>query len=201
MNLNDNSVNIKNYHHGDLRSAAISEGLKQLAQTSVDALSLRAIARNTGVSATALYRHFPDKQALLVALAAYGTEQLGREQRQALNAAGGGMKGFCAAGQAYVRFAICNPALFRLAMGSFSASTLPTTETSSAMSLLKTNIAELLPEGTDKETQSATALQCWSMVHGLAMLMLDGHIPPEESIMRSVITPSYIARQLVPSNA
>jgi AcrR family transcriptional regulator len=192
---NDNSVNIKTYHHGDLRSAALAEGLKQLATISIDALSLRSIARNTGVSATALYRHFQDKQAFLLALAEYGSEQLGQQQQAAMRDAGGGMKGFSAAGQAYVRFAVNNPALFRLCMGSFRA-TVPNSDTDIAMTLLKSIISELLPEGTDQATQNATVMQCWSMVHGLAMLMLDGQIPAEERIIKSVISPSYLAKLL-----
>ncbi len=65
MTYNDNSVNIKSYHHGDLRSALVEEGLRLLAASDAEHLSLREIARNAGVSATAVYRHFPDKEALL----------------------------------------------------------------------------------------------------------------------------------------
>ncbi|MBK8273457.1 MAG: TetR/AcrR family transcriptional regulator [Sphingomonadales bacterium] len=115
---NDNSVNIENekgrYHHGDLRAALISEGLRLLAIGDVDQLSLRQIARNVGVSPTAVYRHFPDKQALLTALAMEGGAQLARRQKKAQTAAGGGRAGFDETGRVYVRFALENPALFRL---------------------------------------------------------------------------------------
>jgi hypothetical protein len=65
----DNSVNIKSdgakaggaYHHGDLRAAVIAAGLKRLEAGDDGELRLRALARDVGVSATALYRHFPDK--------------------------------------------------------------------------------------------------------------------------------------------
>ena len=60
------------YHHGDLRSALVAAGLKALEQGDAADLSLRQIAREVGVSATAVYRHFPDKQALLGALAEEG---------------------------------------------------------------------------------------------------------------------------------
>jgi AcrR family transcriptional regulator len=73
MASKDNSVNIKSdgakatgaYHHGDLRAAVIAAGLKRLAEGDGAELGLRALARDVGVSATALYRHFPDKEALL----------------------------------------------------------------------------------------------------------------------------------------
>ena len=76
MASNDNSVNIKSYHHGDLRSAAVAEGLRLLQEREADSLSLREIARNVGVSATALYRHFPDRASLLAALANAGYAKL-----------------------------------------------------------------------------------------------------------------------------
>ena len=60
MSVNDNSVNIKNdkrgYHHGDLRASLVAEGLKLLAKNEAEHLSLREVARNVGVSATAVYR-------------------------------------------------------------------------------------------------------------------------------------------------
>ena len=72
MAKNGNSVNIESsgerYHHGDLRRALIKKGMERLRKGAVDELSLREIARSVGVSATAVYRHFPDKAALLSAL-------------------------------------------------------------------------------------------------------------------------------------
>ncbi len=202
MMANANSVNIgvnpKTYHHGDLRSAAISEGLRLLEASSVDEVGLRAIARNIGVSATALYRHFPDKMALLMALAQHGIDRLGQEQRAALEAAGGGLDGFTMAGRAYVRFALRHPALFRLAMNCYPLPA-PDTDSADAMHLLRASIAELLPEGSGADEQRAAVLQCWSMVHGLAMLMLDGMVPADDAVIDATISPSYIHRQLLPN--
>src|SRR6476619_7669930 len=104
----------KTYHHGDLRAAAIEAGLQLLEDREADDLGLREVARAVGVSATALYRHFPDKAALLRALAEAGLAQLAAAQRQAAAEAGGGAAGFGATGRAYVRFALDHPALFRL---------------------------------------------------------------------------------------
>src|SRR3546814_16948384 len=63
-------------------------------------LGLRALARDVGVSATALYRHFPDKEALLDALADEGLRRLGALQAPAWLKAGGGVAGFQATGTA-----------------------------------------------------------------------------------------------------
>lgn len=195
MTSDANSVNIKSYHHGGLRSAAIAEGLGQLEAGSVEGVSLRAIARNIGVSATALYRHFPDKMALLKALGQHGLERLGQEQWAATRAAGGGLEGFTMAGRAYVRFALRHPALFRLVMSCYPLAN-PDPDGSDAMALLRASISELLPEGSSAEVQQAAVLQCWSMVHGLAMLMLDGMVPADDAIIEATISPSYIHRQL-----
>ena len=62
----------KTYHHGDLHAALIEAGLKLLGEREADTLGLREVARAVGVSATAVYRHFPDKGALLSAMAREG---------------------------------------------------------------------------------------------------------------------------------
>ena len=117
MARNGNSVNIENqgerYHHGDLRAALIEEGLKRLQAGPAEALSLREIARNVGVSATAVYRHFPDRAALLGALCLVGDERLADAFAAAMARARPGLDAFSAMGRAYVRFAPLNPAMFR----------------------------------------------------------------------------------------
>ncbi len=193
MSDNDNSVNIKkakrSYHHGDLRTALIEAGLSLLQNSDADALSLREVARMAGVSATAVYRHFPDKQALLYALCERGVERLGEAQHAAQRAAGGGKAGFDATGQTYVRFALANPALFRLMMttqppaGHFAKDE---TLVSTAMRQLRQNIAETLPPGAGDDERRIAAIHAWSLVHGMAMLMLDGQIPRDEALIESI---------------
>ncbi len=201
---NANSVNIesakRDYHHGDLRSAAIAEGLQQLRTASLDRLSLRKIARNLGVSATALYRHFPDKAALLGGLAMAGAEQLGREQMAAFDIAGGGETGFAATGRAYVRFAIANPALFRLVMACTPANAERAGQAAadtSPMRFLHQNIAALLPTGAPEDARRVGALQAWALVHGLAMLVLDGQVDADDAMIERVIA-GGVAPQLAP---
>lgn len=189
MTIDDNSVNIKNakgrYHHGDLRAALVSEGLRLLAESDVEHLSLREIARNVGVSATAVYRHFPDKHALLSALAFAGGEQLAMQQMEAQEEAGGGIAGHDATGRVYVRFALANPALFRLM--TVSARDGPNMDSCSGhmtgLDLLRRNIAALSAPGTSVDKQRVRTIQSWAMVHGLAMLMLDGQVPYDDSLI------------------
>ncbi|NVN31613.1 helix-turn-helix transcriptional regulator, partial [Endobacter medicaginis] len=96
MCANDNTVNIKKpaYHHGDLRRVLMAEGMRLLAERDAESLSLREVARAAGVSATSIYRHFPDKGALMAALAREGLARLALAQRAASEAAGGGEAGF-----------------------------------------------------------------------------------------------------------
>src|SRR4051812_42026793 len=101
--------NGRNYHHGNLREALVEAGLRLLDRRSADDLGLREVARDVGVSATAVYRHFPDKQALLDALAEAGLERLGAAQAEAAAKAAGGWDAFNETGRAYVRFALSNP--------------------------------------------------------------------------------------------
>lgn len=183
MSEDDNSVNIgrrATYHHGDLRAALIDAGLAMLAEKPAEEISLREIARRAGVSATAVYRHFPDKQALLDAMACEGMEALGRAQRSASDAAGGGETGFAASGATYVRFAVENPALFRLVFTSaptVSLIDLAPDKMSTTMRGLRDDIARLLPPNLPEADRRAAALHAWSLVHGLSMLILDGQIP------------------------
>lgn len=172
----------KSYHHGDLRSALIEAGLAHLESGGEADISLRQLARETGVSATAVYRHFPDKKALLGALANDGYARLGAAQQTVADAAGGGSKGFAAAGRAYVRFALENPALFRLTFTHSAQDGMMKFGEDGASQLLMAFASELGGEASQR-----LALQAWSLVHGLAMLMLDGRVPPDPAIIDAVI--------------
>lgn len=189
----DNGVNMGSagakvaYHHGDLRAAVIAAGLRRLAAGDGGELGLRALARDVGVSATALYRHFPDKEALLDALADEGLRRLGALQTRAWTEAGGGAAGFRATGIAYVRFAHDEPALFRL---SFTRQ-MPERRGEGqgdggavAYELLRAGVSEALPGVGDADT---AALHAWALVHGLAMLILDRRIDWDEDRVAAVV--------------
>ncbi len=103
------------YHHGNLRSALLACAERALDEGGAAQLSLREIARQVGVSHAAPRRHFPDKQALLDALAEDGFERLGGELREAVDAAGEGFHArLLALAQTYVRFATEHAALLEL---------------------------------------------------------------------------------------
>src|SRR6185437_10944983 len=76
------------YHHGNLRRALLDAAERTVRERGVQELSLRELARDVGVSHGAPRRHFPDRQALLDALAETGFTRLGRDLRAAIEGAG-----------------------------------------------------------------------------------------------------------------
>lgn len=192
MSDNGNSVNVKapsrGYHHGDLRAALLDAGLDLLKSGSAETLSLREVARRVGVSPTAVYRHFPDKAALLKELCIRGALELAEAQARAMQAAGGGRKGFVATGGAYIRYAVANPVLFRIMManmppGGFFSSDF--TDDQVGIKMLRDNIISLVPEAVGEEGVLFGMLMSWAQVHGLSMLMLDGQVPVSEETIKA----------------
>jgi AcrR family transcriptional regulator len=104
-----------NYHHGNLRAELLTAAEKKLRESGPDQISLRELARETGVSHNAPHRHFPDRQSLLEALAVAGFERL----REEIDGAVGGARDdfgqrLRAAAGAFVRFAVDETALLEL---------------------------------------------------------------------------------------
>ena len=181
MAQDDNSVNMKktkqSYHHGDLRAALIGEALKLLEIRDLEPLSLREVARNAGVSATAVYRHFPSKESLLKALAEHGLAMLA-EQQQRSAAKAHGAAAFAQTGRAYVRFALANPNLFRLIFIHTPSRLRPddASPEGSPARLLRSYVARGLGPRASQEQIFVAALQAWSLAHGLSMLILDEQV-------------------------
>ncbi|HET7198311.1 MAG TPA: TetR/AcrR family transcriptional regulator [Burkholderiales bacterium] len=172
---------VSTYHHGDLRPALLRAAARVLEKEGPAALSLRSLARRAGVSHNAPYRHFADREALLAALAAEGYRMLG----EALAGASGR-----AIGEAYLRFALAHPQRFRLMFGGHLPMArhreLAAAAARPHQALVDAFRAE--PSIGDAEQAAAAA---WSLVHGLAHLLLDGHFPgaaaDRDAFVRGVI--------------
>lgn len=178
----------KAYHHGDLRAALVEAGLKALESQDIGDISLRQLAREVGVSPTAVYRHFPDKSALLQALAKAGIDQMALWQQRAATYAQGG-EAFAATGRAYVRWALANPALFRLAFGRCEQVGPTVFGDNEAARMLRNHA--LHQTGSEAGAQRLM-IQAWAVVHGLAMLMLDGQLPKNDALIDQVVDASTL---------
>jgi AcrR family transcriptional regulator len=105
----------KKYHHGDLKNALIAAGIKILSKEGVGGLSLRKVAKQAGVSHSAPYAHFTDKQSLIAAISTEGFKQLYAELDAAILSHAGDPKGQLMEGAwAYVQFAMNNTDTFKI---------------------------------------------------------------------------------------
>lgn len=179
------STSKRPYHHGDLRAALIDAGVALLREVGPAALSLRAAARTAGVSAMAPYRHFADKDDLLAGVAAHGFQLFSDALGGAAAAQPDAVHALRAQGVAYVRFAISEPALFRLMFGPVIGGPAGLEALKGAgapaFNQLRAGVAAAIP-GLEPQAAEDFVLACWSIVHGLSCLMVDGKIPPPEDL-------------------
>ena len=158
---------VSTYHHGDLPAALLRAAGRTLEKRGIGALSLRETARRAGVSHNAPYRHFPDREALLAALAAEGFALLGEQLR--------GKPGR-EMGEAYVRFALEQPQRFRLMFGGV----LPLAKYPELSSAAQSAYQALVDAFKDLPRPELAAAAAWSLVHGLSHLLLDGHFSSQD---------------------
>lgn len=165
------------YHHPDLRNALMKAARAALDRDGHQKLSLRALAAQLEVSATAPQAHFANKQALFVALATEGFEELRlRLERCEADAQEDAVDAFSALGGAYIAFAADRPGAFRLMFGQDldldSDDRLSDAAVAAYDVLRKTVRARCRPGATEHDI-GKTALIAWSVVHGLSHVVID----------------------------
>jgi AcrR family transcriptional regulator len=188
------------YHHGALAEAMVDEALREVREVGPDDVSLRRIATTLGVSPSAAYNHFADKDALLHRVGECGHEDLDRRMAKATEQLTGdtdaaAIARFRALGEAYVAFAVEDPNLFRLTFSPLCFMTMDESKDSGPFQRLSDALDELqrrdlLRRGVRENLDIAT----WSTVHGMSLLILEGALPAEasgavlDSIAQLVIT-------------
>lgn len=180
------------YHHGNLRRALLDEALATIRAEGVEGLTLREIGARVGVSRTALYRHFADKRALLTAVATEGFRTLRHQLVTAWEEGGRGPAAFQAMGAAYVRFAVANPAHYRVMFGGFvdpqGHDPELAAQAAGAFQALVEALAVLQRDALVRGDDTVLLARfVWSVVHGVAMLGIDGQLPERggvEELMR-----------------
>ena len=142
---------------------------------------MRAVGEKLGVSRTALYRHFSDKQALLAAVGREGFRMLRLALTEAWETHGRGRRGFEAMAIAYPNFAVTHPSHYRVMFGRFieSCSKDPefVEEATAAFQVLVDSLVEQQKAGLIRRDDPVLMARfIWSHVHGIAMLAIDGQL-------------------------
>jgi AcrR family transcriptional regulator len=185
------------YHHGDLRRALVEAGRRLLEAEGGADLSLRAVAREAGVSPAAPYHHFRDKNELLDALAMEGWDQLGDQMRAALAVADPARERLVTLGIAYVRFSRMNPAIYRVMFAcSQNNETMP--EKLRDEGAYRLVCDTLIESGLDPEDETGlelAAIAVWCAAHGVAEMVgfkefapLQAQLGGEEAFLRAVFS-------------
>ncbi len=180
------------YHHGDLRRSIVKAALEILGETQSFDFSLRELARRAGVSHNAPYKHFADKRELFAAVSAAGFEMLTKRMAREIAGIGDARKQLFAMLRAYIDQGVENPALYSLMFGGYLSGPdrgRPTIELAEAEKT-KTMLADVIiagglgraiPHIARNERKIAGAiLACWSLVHGLTLLLADGLVGPKK---------------------
>jgi AcrR family transcriptional regulator len=201
-------VAVSTYHHGHLRESLIATGIELARTQGPDGVVLREVARRTGVSHNAAYRHFADREALLGVIAQHGMRELRAAIQRHVDAADAeqhpdeqarAAARLRATGRAYVDFAIAEPGLFDIA---FSA--IPDDDGLDADADPYDLLTQVLDEAVDAgavspELRSGAEVICWSAVHGFATLHVHGPraaAPVEERNAALEVMLDHIARGL-----
>jgi AcrR family transcriptional regulator len=188
------------YHHGNLREVLISSALEILKEGTLQDLSLRALARKAGVSQTAPYRHFEDKEALIVVLIQEGSMILQQEMIKACQISEEPIEQLIDMGVSYYDFSQNHPAHFRLM---FSGSLENRDkyahifeEEQKGYDVLDAVVTRCMEKSATCDLSAQMVrLTCWSLVHGLASLILNDvmndDVPQgdnKRSVVREVIS-------------
>jgi AcrR family transcriptional regulator len=179
----------RGYHHGDLPASVLQSAAQLLEKKGLEGLTMRALARRAKVSHNAPYRHFPDRESLLAALAADGYAMLGKAQREA--AAADGLRGM---GEAYVRFALEHPQRFRLMFGGAVQIARHPVLREIATKTFEALSGALASRVAAAQGARDASIAAWALVHGLAHLLLEGRVAQaaragrsEEQFVREVL--------------
>lgn len=172
------------YHHGNLRTALLEQAERTVRERGVQELSLRELARDVGVSHGAPRRHFPDRQALLDALAVAGFERLGTELRGAMDGAGEDFRARVqATATAYIRFATRDAALLELMFAGKHKQ--PSGELQQAAESAFAVMLELIEQGQregvlDSGDPERVGLVLFATIQGIAALVTGGMVAAEQ---------------------
>ncbi|NVN84659.1 MAG: TetR/AcrR family transcriptional regulator [Rhodopseudomonas sp.] len=171
------------YHHGALRDALLAAAERVLERDGLEGLTLRAVAREAGVSHAAPTHHFGDLTGLVSELAAIGFRRFNAELAAAGSIDGTASEKAMARAARYVACARAHPGMYQLMFrGERLDMTRPALHEASeaAFAGLAGAVAARLQTPIARETltleQAAEIARAWSMIHGFTTLLLDGRL-------------------------
>lgn len=172
-----NSATRKSYHHGDLRAALVGATRRLVEENGPDRFSVSDACRAAGVSTAAPYKHFHDREDMLRAVAYEGMERFhDRMRAAAARHAPGSLEAIAAIGLAYIEFAQAEPGVFRLSFGIARTHKDHDEMVEQGLRnyavLLEQLVARSGKTEPDEEVMRL-AFPLWTMVHGLAFLLID----------------------------
>jgi AcrR family transcriptional regulator len=189
------------YHHGDLKYALVAAAKDLLKKNGPEGLTLRQTARAVGVSHTAPYRHFADKNELLAEVATGGFYTLKQVLKRVIEDSDGDR--LFEMGMAYVLFAVEQPHLYRLMFGPAFRDKAPHPQLEQAAEDAFAELVELIQLGQDNQYFRAGDTRefgtiLWALVHGLANLVIDGQVAPEDPSQLGGALASFVRCALLP---
>tara|TARA_Y100000817_G_scaffold292028_1_gene263948 strand:+ start:1611 stop:2240 length:630 start_codon:yes stop_codon:yes gene_type:complete len=169
------------YHHGDLYNALIDSGSQVIREKGLNSLSLREVAKRLNVSHTAPYRHFKDKNALMVAIAQKEYDRLGKEmQKVATHFDLPAVERIVECGCKYVEYTLRNPEFASLMFnGQYKSGKAHqfSHQDNSCFQIFVELFSEAQKAGDLRaEPSQLQALCLWTSMHGLMMLFVSGQI-------------------------
>ena len=161
------------YHRGNLPKALRAAAREILDETGREDVQLREVTRRIGVSATAAYRHFQNKDGLLASIAAEGFRELAVH----LEGAAADEDPLVRTGLAYVEFALQKRGLFRLMFGPILVERAKYPGLDEAARAVFELLRRVVGADGLPRQDNSDALAAWGLVHGLSALFIDGLVP------------------------
>ena len=184
------------YHHGDLKNALIQTGIEILADEGLKGLSLRRVAKRAGVSHTAPYAHFADKQALVAAISTEGYIKLYKQLMHVSEKFNGDLlKKLVEVAWSYVQFAVNDPDHFKI---TFSGAIEKEKDYPAFVEISKQSFSFITNLVDDCQAAGILragsidliAVHLWGAIHGLTTLLIEGQLS-------SAVLETYALREMV----
>ena len=171
----------RRYHHGNLKEILLASALRLMSEVGPQAFTLREVARRAGVSHNAPYRHFRDKQDLVLAVATQGFDLLTASMIEAMSEGRTAQERLRLAGRGSVQFALRWPqhiqAMFDIHTVKGPSASATASGRRALQPLLDAVVAVQVAGGLPAGDPLPLAVVAWSGVHGLAKLAISGRLP------------------------